>query len=53
MIYQLTGGTPDTALPATSALHLYALQQGAHILRVHDVRAAIDIIRIHSQLNPA
>ena len=45
MVYKPLGGTPDDALPATSALHLWALRQGADILRVHDVKAAADVIK--------
>ncbi|HAB31332.1 MAG TPA: dihydropteroate synthase, partial [Cryomorphaceae bacterium] len=37
--------------PATSALHLHALQQGAQILRVHDAAEARDIITLWKQLN--
>ena len=46
MIYNVTGGTPDTALAGTIAAQMAALQKGASILRVHDVRAAADTIRI-------
>ena len=40
MIYKPLNITPDEALPATCALHLYALRQGVDILRVHDVAEA-------------
>ena len=50
MIYKPLGISPDEALPATSALHLYALQQGVDILRVHDVAQANQMIRIHALL---
>jgi dihydropteroate synthase len=50
MIYKLLETTPEATLPATSALHLYALQQGAHILRVHDARAARDVVRMWGML---
>ena len=50
MIYKLVGGTPQTALGGTTALHLYALNKGAHILRVHDVAAAVETKKIYLQL---
>jgi dihydropteroate synthase len=40
MIWQTIGATPETALNGTTALHMLALEKGATILRVHDVRAA-------------
>lgn len=43
MIYKLVGGTPETALGGTVALHTAALLKGANILRVHDVRAAVEV----------
>lgn len=46
MIYHLLGGTPDDALGGTIALNTVALLKGAHILRVHDVRAAVETVRI-------
>lgn len=50
MIYKLVGGTPQTALGGTTALHLYALNKGTHILRVHDVAAAVETKKIYLQL---
>jgi dihydropteroate synthase len=41
---------PSEALNGTSALHMVALQQGASILRVHDVREAIEVIKLWSLL---
>ena len=48
MIYQLLGCTPesDRALQGTMLTNLIALQQGADILRVHDVKAAADTVMI-------
>lgn len=46
MIYRLTGGTPETSLPGTVALNTISLLKGAGILRVHDVREAVDTIKI-------
>ena len=46
MIYKLLGGTPDDALNGTTVLNTMALMQGAHILRVHDVKAAAEAVKI-------
>lgn len=46
MIYKLLGTSPQEALNGTSVLHTIALQKGANILRVHDVRAAVETIRL-------
>lgn len=46
MIYHLLGGTPTEALNGTTILNTIALQKGAHILRVHDVKEAVEAIRI-------
>ena len=51
MMWKLLGKTPETVLPATSALHLYALEKGAQILRVHDAQEASDIITLWRELN--
>lgn len=50
MIYRLLGCGPEDALDGTTVLHTIALQKGASILRVHDVRPAVEAIRIVSQL---
>ena len=47
MIYKLLSITPDEALSATSALHLQALINGASILRVHDVAAAVQMVKLY------
>ena len=46
MIYRLLGGSPDDALNGTSVLNTLALLKGASILRVHDVKAATEVVRI-------
>ena len=46
MIYKLLDGTPETALNGTSIVNAIALMKGADILRVHDVKAAAEAIRI-------
>ena len=43
--------TPEEVLPATVAANFYALQQGAKILRVHDVSAAQQAIYVWSQIS--
>jgi dihydropteroate synthase len=47
MIYKFLGISPDTALPATQVLHLKALQNGADILRVHDVAEAARTVALY------
>ena len=42
MIYKLLETTPQEALNGTTVLHTIAMMKGAHILRVHDVRAAVE-----------
>lgn len=46
MIYRLLGGTPIESLNGTTVLHTLALLNGADILRVHDVKAAIEAIQL-------
>ncbi|MBN9483626.1 MAG: dihydropteroate synthase [Bacteroidetes bacterium 43-93] len=47
MIWRTLGTSPDEALNGTTALHMVALQQGANILRVHDVKEAMEVIRLY------
>ena len=49
MIYRLLGTTPAEALNGTTALHTLALQKGASILRVHDVKACTEVITIYKE----
>ena len=44
MIYKKLGFTPEEALPETIRLNKIALQKGATILRVHDVKEAVELI---------
>ena len=46
MIYKLLGMTPETALNGTTVLNTLALMKGASILRVHDVREAVECVRL-------
>ena len=50
MIYKYLDITPAEALNGTTALHTVALTKGAHILRVHDVKAAREAILITEKL---
>ncbi len=51
MIYKLLDLTPDESLNGTSALNTIALMKGASILRVHDVKEAVECVRIVESLN--
>lgn len=51
MIYQLLGITANEALNATTAAHIYALEGGATILRVHDVKEAREAITIFNEIH--
>ena len=51
MIYKLLGFTPDESLNGTTALNTIALMKGASILRVHDVKEAVECCRIVGQIN--
>jgi dihydropteroate synthase len=51
MIYRLFDCTPQQALNGTTALDIIALMKGASILRVHDVKEAMECVRIVQQLN--
>lgn len=46
MIYKLIGGTPEKSLNGTTALNTIALLQGVQILRVHDVKEAVEAVKI-------
>jgi len=46
MIYRLLHTSPQEALNGTTVLNTIALLRGAHILRVHDVKAAVEACRI-------
>lgn len=48
MINRVLGTTPSEALNGTTVLHTIALQKGASILRVHDVRAAVETVKLCS-----
>ena len=49
MVWQTLNGSPETALNGTTVLNTIALQHGASILRVHDVREAVEVVTlVHS-----
>lgn len=50
MIYKLLDITPVEALNGTTVLNTIALQQGTHLLRVHDVKAAMEAVRIMEKM---
>lgn len=50
MIYKTLQTTPEEALNGTSALHMIALERGAHFLRVHDVKPAKECIDLYLKL---
>lgn len=50
MIYKFLGGTPQDSLNGTTVLDTVALMKGANILRVHDVREAVESVRIIEKL---
>ena len=50
MIYKLLGCTPNEALNGTTVLNTIALQKGASILRVHDVKEAVEVAKMMGRL---
>lgn len=50
MIYKLLGSDPHAALNGTTAAHMALLMKGANLLRVHDVKAAVETIKIFQQI---
>lgn len=51
-VWRPLGITAETSLAATTALHLYALERGANVLRVHDVAEATQAVRLWQLLHP-
>ncbi|MCH7415325.1 dihydropteroate synthase [Belliella sp. R4-6] len=52
MIYKKLETTAENALNGTTALNMAALINGANILRVHDVKEAIETVKLYKQLYP-
>jgi len=50
MIYKVLESDPDHALNGTTAAHMAVLLRGANLLRVHDVRAAVETVKIFRQI---
>lgn len=51
MIYKPLESSPDHALNGTTALNMIALTKGASILRVHDVKEAVECVKLFSLMN--
>ena len=51
MIYKLMGTTPEDSLNGTTVLDTISLMKGANILRVHDVKEAVECVKIVQSLN--
>lgn len=51
MIYKLLGGDATTSLNGTSVLDTVALMKGTSILRVHDVKEAVEAVKIVEAMN--
>jgi dihydropteroate synthase len=50
MIYKLLGITQNEALNGTTFLNTIALMKGANILRVHDVKEAVEIVKMYDRI---
>ena len=50
MIWKTLGSEPDNVLNGTTVLNTLALQKGASILRVHDVRVAVEAVKLVGKL---
>ncbi len=51
MVYKALGSGPEDALTGTTVLNTLALVKGARILRVHDVKEAVEVIRLIETMN--
>jgi dihydropteroate synthase len=51
MIYKTLETTAEFALNGTTSLNTISLLKGAKILRVHDVKEAVECVKLHQQLN--
>lgn len=50
MVWKLLATEPSKALNGSTALHMLALAKGAHFLRVHDVKEAVDCVKIAEEM---
>jgi dihydropteroate synthase len=53
MIREVLATTPVESLNGTTALNMFALTKGAHILRVHDVKEAVQTVRLYNTIKNA
>ena len=53
MIFRLLGGSADSALNGTTVVNTLALERGASILRVHDVKEAVECVAVWKQMKSA
>ena len=51
MIYKTLETSPQNALNGTTALNMLILEKGASILRVHDVKEAVECVKLYNALN--
>ncbi|HLW50812.1 MAG TPA: dihydropteroate synthase, partial [Sphingobacteriaceae bacterium] len=51
MIYKLLDISQEEALNGTTALNMVALMKGAKILRVHDVKEAVETVKLFKQIS--
>lgn len=51
MIYKTLGRTPQESLNGTTFLNTVSLMKGAKILRVHDVKEAVECVKLYTTLN--
>ena len=50
MVYKTLATTPQEALNGTTVLHTIALNKGANILRVHDIREAVEAVKLWQEV---
>jgi dihydropteroate synthase len=53
MIREVIGTSPHESLNGTTALNMFSLTQGAHILRVHDVKEAVQTVKLYNKIKNA
>jgi dihydropteroate synthase len=53
MIRDVIGTSPAESLNGTTALNMFALTKGAHILRVHDVKEAVQTVQLYNHIKHA
>ena len=50
MIFRLLDTDPSGSLNGTSVIHTIAVEKGANILRVHDVKEAVEVVKIVNKI---